>query len=574
MDKVSEKIKVKMNTLENLKRSLLDYNIDGYIIPKNDEYFQEYSNPNRLEKVSKFSGSAGLCVILKKKNLLFVDGRYTIQAKNETKNKFIILEISHQQIKKYTKNLSIGYDPKLFTSETLKRNFSECKLKPIHNNLVDLKTKNNGKMTMDKQFFHLKKNITGEGHESKIQKILKILKRKKIDNIFISAPENVAWLLNIRGRDIQYSPCPNCQIILTQEKKIFFLSDGKKHLNLKKSKIFKKIYFINKKKFLNVLSFLKGKNLQIDKSTCSIYFENLIKSKFKTIIDIDPCYLLKAVKNKTEIKNMQSAHFEDGLALTRFLFWIKNVKNLKDEIYLEKTLENFRKKSNNYLYPSFKTISASGPNGSIIHYNATSKSNKKIKKKSIYLFDSGGQYKYGTTDVTRTICFAKQNLKIKNIFTRVLKGHIAVVSSKFKKKFTGANLDNKARYWLKQVGLDYAHGTGHGVGFFLNVHEGPQSISKNNNVFFRAGMILSNEPGYYKKNSYGIRIENLIYVRKDKNYSFFENLTYVPIDLDMINFDLLNKSEENYINNYHSTIYLKYKNYLTSNEKRWLRKLF
>ena len=563
-----------MDILKNLKKCFYKYNIDGYIIPKNDEYFQEYAEINRLEKISGFSGSAGICIILNSKNLLFVDGRYTIQAKNETKNKFIILEISKLNIKNYTKNLKLGYDPKFFTSELLRSNFSECILKPIQRNLIDLVNIVKLRKKKNNKFFYLNKTVTGEDHKSKIRKLLKILKLKKIDNIFISAPENVAWLLNIRGRDNPYSPSPNCQIILTMDKKIYFFSDKKKCDSLKNRKIFDNISFVEKENFFEVFKFIKGKNILIDNKTCSVYFENLLKSKFKIINSIDPCYSLKSIKNKTEITNMEKAHFDDGLALTKFIYWIKSTKNLKNEIYLEKNLEKYRKKSNNYLYPSFKTISASGSNGSIIHYNATNHTNRKIKKNDIYLFDSGGQYRFGTTDVTRTVCFTEPNIKIKNIFTRVLKGHIAVVSTKFKKNYTGAKLDQKARFWLKSIGLDYAHGTGHGVGFFLNVHEGPQSISKNNNSPLKEGMILSNEPGYYSENKFGIRIENLIFIKKNKNHLFFDNLTYVPLDLDMINFKLLNNKEKNYLKNYHLNIYLKYKNFLKINEKKWLKNLF
>ena len=215
---------------------------------------------------------------------------------------------------------------------------------------------------------------------------------------------------------------------------------------------------------------------------------------------------------------MEKAHIEDGIALTKFLYWIKNKKNNGlDELGAEKKLEKFRKKRKNFLYPSFNTIAGSGPNGAIIHYRANKKTNRKIKSKDIFLCDSGGQYKYGTTDVTRTICFAKPNDRIKNIFTRVLKGHIAVAMAELNKLNTGYKLDKKARHWLNKINLDYGHGTGHGVGYFLNVHEGPQAISKYNNIKLQNGMILSNEPGYYEKNKFGIRIENLVYIKKTKN---------------------------------------------------------
>jgi Xaa-Pro aminopeptidase len=275
-----------------------------------------------------------------------------------------------------------------------------------------------------------------------------------------------------------------------------------------------------------------------------------------------------------EIKNMINAHIEDGAALTKFLYWIKNNKSANlTEIDAEKKLERFRKNNKNFLYPSFNTIAGSGPNGAIIHYRSTKKSNRKINDTDIFLCDSGGQYKYGTTDVTRTVCFSRPKSKIKNIFTRVLKGHIAVFNTNLNKINTGKAIDKRARLYLKKVNLDYGHGTGHGVGHFLNVHEGPQSISKYNNVKIIPGMILSNEPGYYENNKFGIRIENLVYVEKNKKNIHFKNLTLAPIDIDLINFNMLSTSEKNYISNYHSEIYSKISKYLNFKEKKWLLSL-
>ena len=268
---------------------------------------------------------------------------------------------------------------------------------------------------------------------------------------------------------------------------------------------------------------------------------------------------------------MLKAHIFDGVALTKFIYWIKNInKKTITEFEAQNKLENFRKKNKDYLYPSFNTIAGTAGNGAIVHYRATKKNTKKIKKKDIFLCDSGGQYKYGTTDVTRTICFSKPKKNIKNIFTRVLKGHIAVVKSNLNKHSSGNLIDIRARKFLKEINLDYQHGTGHGVGFFLNVHEGPQSISKFNKVKLREGMILSNEPGYYKKDKFGIRIENLIYVKKNKNRMYFENLTLVPIDKDLINFDLLTNDEKSYLWRYNLDIYTKLHKYLNQSEKKWL----
>ena len=560
-----------------LKKLMNNENIDGYIVPKNDEFFSEYSFPNRLKLISNFSGSAGLAIILKDKNLLFVDGRYTLQANIECGKNFKIFEIPKIRpfdlITKIKNKLTLGFDPKLFTEISLKSNFRDsCNLIPINNNLIDeiFNLKNNYKT---KEFYCLNEIVAGEKITSKLYKLSSILKKKKIENIFISAPENCAWLLNIRGFDNPNSPIPNCQIILNN-KNIYFFSDIKKIRKIKNTISYKKIKFYEFKEFAKVINNLKGKNFSIDKNSCSVFNKSIILSKFNILNEIDPCYALKAIKNKTEIKNMINAHVADGAALTKFLYWMKSKKNFDlTEIDAEKKLENFRKKNVNFLYPSFNTIAGSGPNGAIVHYRAKKNSNRKINKKDIFLCDSGGQYKYGTTDVTRTICFSKPSPRVKNIFTRVLKGHIAVFNTDLNKISTGKDIDKRARFFLKKINLDYGHGTGHGVGYFLNVHEGPQAISKYNSVKILPGMILSNEPGYYEKKKFGIRIENLVHVEKNKNKTFFKNLTLAPIDTDLINFKMLNTSEKKYLFSYHMDIYAKISKFLNSNEKKWFLSL-
>ena len=561
-----------------LKKLINFYNLDGYLVPKNDAYFSEFALPDRLKIISNFSGSAGFAIILKKENFLFVDGRYTIQAKIQAGEYFKVIEIpkftAKQILKKFNKKLSIGFDPQLFTNSTLKKNFSNiCDLIPITENLIDKIYKNKKKFLIN-PFYNLSEKISGESIGSKINRLIQIMKSKKIDNIFISAPENVAWLLNIRGKDSPNSPIPNCKIILTKKKRIFFFSCPKKIQQIKINKKYKYFTFCTYEKFSKITNKLNGDNFCIDSTTCSVSNENIIRSTFKIKSNIDPCYILKSIKNKSEIKNMINAHLKDGLALTKFIFWIKNINKKKiTEKLAQHKLEKFRKLNKNYLFPSFETIAGAGPNGAIVHYRATKKSNKIIDKNDIFLCDSGGQYKFGTTDVTRTLCFSKQKQSIKNIFTKVLKGHIAVAQTNLKKENTGKKIDIRARKFLKKDGLDYAHGTGHGVGFFLNVHEGPQSISKYNSIKIKEGMILSNEPGYYKKGHYGIRIENLVYVKKDKNNLHFENLTFAPIEKDLINFKLLNNLEKNYLFKYHLDIYSKYSKFLNLKEKRWLASL-
>ena len=546
-------------------------NLDGYILPKNDNYFTEYSNINNLKSITNFSGSAGFAIFLKNKKYLFVDGRYTIQAEKETGKEFKICEIPYvwpRDILK--KKIKIGFDPNLFTWETLYKYFGDSyNLVPLN---FKLKIKN--KFINNFPFFSLNSSVAGESVKNKINRLIKIMNKKKIDYKYISSGENICWLLNIRGKDLPNSPIANCKMILTKDKKIYFFSNKDKVNKIKFSLKKFKIRFLDRNSIFKSLINLKFGNFSIDSKTCSVFEESLIKYKFKVVEKEDPIYFLKSLKNKTEIKNMINAHIEDGVALTKFLYWIKNQKisNLS-EMGIDKKLESFRKRSKNYLYPSFDTIAGSGPNGAIIHYRSNKFSNRKLKKSDLLLLDSGGQYKWGTTDVTRTICFSNVSNKVQNIFTRVLKGHIAVALSNINKEKNGHNIDKIARKSLNSVGLDYRHGTGHGVGAFLNVHEGPQGISKNNNIKLKEGMILSNEPGFYKKNYFGIRIENLVFIKRMKSKLLFENLTMAPIDTDLINFKMLNKKEKKYLFKYHFDVYNNISPFLNRNEKKWLGSL-
>ena len=556
--------------INELREKFKKYNIDGYVVPKNDDYFTEYSKINRLKIISNFSGSAGLAIILKNKNYLFTDGRYTIQSEMESGKYFKI--VSYEKIIncKLFKNLRLGLDPKLFTQQQIKNYFlKNNQIKFLSNNLID--EIENHKVVKSIPFFSLKDEIVGESRKSKIDKIINYLKKNKADNLFVTAPENVAWILNIRGSDGPNSPVPNSRLIINKSKKIFLITELYKAKKLIKEKIINKNQLIPTNDLPNKILALNGKNFIIDNKSCSVFYENIIKSKFKIIKREDPTYLLKAIKNNTEIDNMIRSHVIDGVALTKFIYWIKKVNKKKiTEVDAQIKLEKFRKKNNKYLYPSFETIAGAGENGAIVHYRAKKSSCRTIRKNDIFLCDSGGQYKYGTTDVTRTICFTKPKPSIKNIFTKVLKGHIAVANTDLKLHNTGKKIDRRARKYLNESKLDYAHGTGHGVGFFLNVHEGPQSISKLNNVKIQEGMILSNEPGYYKKGYYGIRIENLVFVKKDKKKICFENLTLAPIEKDLINFNLLTKSEKDYLFKYHLDVYSKLSKYLSPNERKWL----
>lgn len=422
------------NRIKLVRNKFKRHKIDGYVVPKNDEFFSEYAVRDRLKTISNFTGSAGLAIILKNKNYLFVDGRYTIQAQKESGKLFKIIEIHKFLPGKVLKNLTLGFDPNIFTTRQIKIYFGKSlKLKPLNTNLIDLVYKN--KNSKVKPFFSLKTKFAGVSHIDKKKKILKILKKNKADYLFVTAPENLAWIMNIRGSDNPNSPIPNGNLLIGKNGNIFLIAKKEKVLKLIKDKKFKKNEIVKPENFKTLINKINGKKFIIDDLTCSILNENIIKTKFKIIKREDPCYKLKSIKNSSEIKFMIKAHKEDGLALTRFLYWIKNTKQKKlTEIDAQNKLEKFRKLNNNYLYPSFNTIAGTGSNGAIVHYRASKKTNKIIKKKDIFLCDSGGQYKFGTTDVTRTLCFSKQSNSIKNKFTKVLKGHIAVVTSNLKKR--------------------------------------------------------------------------------------------------------------------------------------------
>jgi Xaa-Pro aminopeptidase len=567
-----------MEKIEKLKKTFQSERIDGYIVPKNDKFFGEYI-PNyndRLNFISNFSGSYGLALILKDKNYLFVDGRYTLQANKQSGKLFKIITIPDKMPYDIIKEekITIGFDSNLFTKKTLSLFFgkSQCKYKPLAKNLIDEIWKRKIKISSNK-FFLLPNKSVSEKYQSKIYKIKDYLKKKKSDFLFITASENNAWLLNIRGRDTEYSPIPNSYILIDKNKNIKFFCDLKK-ISISFRKYFKEIEFMDIGICSKILSEIKKKKFIIDKNSCSYFFENIISKNNKILNFHDPIYFLKAIKGKQEIENIKKAHIYDGVALTKYLFWLKKNYNKKKitEISASKKLLKFRKKNKKFKFLSFPTISGTGPNGAIIHYKATKGTDRKLKKGDIYLVDSGGQYEFGTTDVTRTISLKNSNKRIKDIFTRVLKGHIAVANFKLKKSTSGSVIDKSARKYLKQIGLNYAHGTGHGVGYYLNVHEGPHAISKKNRINFQKGMIVSNEPGYYEKNKFGIRIENLIYVKKNKKKISFENLTMAPIEKDLIIRESLNKNEKKWLNNYHKTVFRNLRKFMNKIEAFELQK--
>ena len=561
-----------MEKIKKLRNKFKLYQLDGYIIPKNDEYFSEYvpHHKDNLKYISNFTGSYGIALILKSENILLVDGRYTVQANNQSGSDFKILTLP--LCKKNLPKINgkrIGYDPRIFNESTIKRfkKLLNINFFPITDNLVSFSKREISSKKKKLNFYLLKKSISGRSNLHKLQGIKRYLIKNNYDLIFVTSPENVAWLLNIRGEDSDFSPIPNSRLIMDKKMNIFLFCDlNKINKNLKK-----KLYFLKLIDIEDLDEFLlriKNKQFSIDKISCSIFYINQIIKNNLILNKSDPIYYLKSIKNNIEIKNTIKAHEYDGAALTKFIFWVKKNYEKKKitEISAQNKLFEFKKKCKKFKNLSFPTISSTGSNGAIVHYNATNKTNKTLKKGNLYLVDSGGQYYFGTTDVTRTISLGSKNKRIKEIFTRVLQGHLNLTNYKVTEKTTGSELDQIARKNLKKINLDYSHGTGHGVGFFLNVHEGPQSISKFNKIKLKPGMILSNEPGYYKKGEFGLRIENLIFLKKKNNKKKFYNLTYVPIDKSLIIKKLMNKNEIAWLNEYHKIVYTKLKKYMNNEE--------
>ena len=567
-----------MEKIKKLRKLFKQFNLDGYIVPKNNNFFGEYvSAPeDNLKYISNFTGSAGFAIILKNKNFMFVDGRYTTQATIQCGKDYEIFTIP----KKYpfnvfnNKSLNLGFDPRLHTENSLNKLYknSSIKLKPLNINLIDLLWKRKKNLNI-KPFYLIKDLDAGEKLENKLSRLNKLIKLNNVDYVFTTASENIAWLLNIRGYDCDYSPLPNSHAFIGKDKKVVLFCNLKKINKSLKAKLNRKIKILDFHQLPNFILNLLNKKILIDVLTCSIFFKILISKNNSVIEKQDPIYFLKSLKNKTEIKNSIKSHIHDGAALTKFIFWLKNAYKTKKitEISAQEKLLEFRKKNRLFYSLSFPTISGTGPNGAIIHYKADKKSSRLLKKGDVYLVDSGAQYLYGTTDVTRTLSLDVKSSRIKEIFTRVLKGHIAVASYKLKKESNGDKIDYVARKPLRDINLDYPHGTGHGVGCFLNVHEGPQGISRGNKVRFKEGMITSNEPGFYKKNHFGIRIENLIYIKKIKNKLQFIDLTLAPIEKTLIEKKFLTSSEKYWLNSYHQRVYKSLKKFMNKFELTQLK---
>jgi len=579
----------KTSKLYLLQENLRNNDIDFFVINRTDEFLNEYIAPyaERLQWLTNFSGSAGKAIIAQKKAILFVDGRYTSQAKAQINADEITLN-HNNNFWKVLKNCCrsgklIGLDPKLHSIDEITKfheyiNDSNAKLIFLNINPIDFVWKDQPAKKYAKIFDH-PLNFAGLDRSIKIKSFQNSLKEQKLDYYFLTSLDSIAWLLNIRGDDIKFTPIAFLYLIISKnEKPILYVSMDSLNQKLKKNlikiielKSINKIEFVFKK-------FLRNKIIGMDFKNTAFYFYQLAVVAGLKIKNVNnPCLLPKAIKNPTEIEGARNAFIRDGVSLTKFLYWLKNTNDFSSlsEKSLAEKLFSFRKANDFFHSLSFESISAIGKNAALPHYKVSQDSNSLLLKNSIYLIDSGAQYLDGTTDITRTIIIGIPTEEQKDRFTRVLKGHISLSSHVFKKGTKGTDIDYLARESLNEIGYDYDHGTGHGIGSFLNVHEGPQRIGKKNqfdSIKLAPGMILSNEPGYYKEGEYGIRIENILVIKEKDNATLeFENISWTPIDKNLIIKKMLNDFEIKWVNNYHNKVYKFLVNFLNQEERKWLK---
>ena len=582
------------NRISLLRAELIKENLEGIVIPLTDEFQGEYlaKSSRRLEWLTGFTGSAGIALVFQDKSFFFTDGRYILQAKKQLpKNDYTLFNSSQLSLENWFNNnlkpnIKIAFDPWLHTITWVKRIRSviqqnNCELVSTPDNLIDRIWEDRPPPPVSPVQI-LNETFSGESVESKKKRIANNLKNES-DVFVLVDPSSISWLANIRGNDIPFSPYVMSYALLHKDSHLEIFIDVRKIVPSVRKKLAEYVAIKPIKNFISELIKLgeKTKVVGIDPNTTPELVGTILKKAGAKVVNSkDPCELPKACKNTTEISGFHSAHKRDGLALTRFLYWLSKEapKGKLTEITAAAKLESLRRKGKYYRGPSFPTISGSGENGAIIHYRATKNSDKELKLNSLYLVDSGGQYLDGTTDVTRTVVIGEPKEEMKDRFTRVLKGHISLASACFPKDTTGSQLDVLARLPLWEAGLDYDHGTGHGVGHYLSVHEGPHRISKtHSSVKLEPGMIISNEPGYYKEGDYGIRIENLVLVKiaeevenSENKMLEFETLTLAPIDLSLVKVSTLSKEEKTWLNNYHQKVFDTYKDSLSRMEINWL----
>ncbi|MGL5718942.1 MAG: aminopeptidase P family protein [Paraclostridium sp.] len=585
--------------IEKLRELMKEKNIFAYMIPSSDYHQSEYVGDyfKLRPYMSGFTGSAGTLIVTEEEACLWTDGRYFIQAEEELKDSEIKLMKMYEEgvptieeylVDKLPQDSKLGFDGKVISAsqgKNLSKKLEEKKIEIVYQfDLVDDIYKDRPSLSKEDAFL-LDIKYAGESFSDKLKKLREKMDDLKVNTHVISTLDDIAWLFNIRGRDVKFNPVVLSYAVITLDEVYLFIDENKINEEIL-SELNKENVII--KPYDNVYEFIKGLN-ENNKVLVDIYKVNYaiyknIPENIEKIEKSNPTTLMKAIKNETEIKSMRNSHIKDGVAFTKFMYWIKNNIGKVEitEISATEKLEGFRREQEGFIEPSFGTIAGYKDHAAMMHYSAAPETEYKLEQEGLFLVDSGGQYYDGTTDITRTIALGELNEELKHHFTSVVRGVIGLSKARFLHGTRGVNLDILARGPLWECDIDYKCGTGHGIGFLLNVHEGPNSFywkitgDKVTNAVLEEGMITTNEPGIYVEGSHGIRIENEIVVKKGtKNeygqFMYFEPITFAPIDLDAIDTKYMNKDEITYLNNYHKLVYDEVSPYLNEDEKEWLK---
>ncbi|HVJ31819.1 MAG TPA: aminopeptidase P family protein [Terriglobia bacterium] len=561
--------------LAALQQELRRRNLTGFIVPRADEHQGEYvpKRAERLAWISNFTGSAGLVIVLQDRAAIWVDGRYTLQVREQVDSSlFEILHITNSPAeawlaKHLSKGARLGFDPWLLTADTAQRfraaaEQAGAELVAVDGNPLDAVWHDQPAAPIA-PVWPQDIRYAGRASAEKRQQMAEKLVAQGRDAAVISAPDSICWLLNIRGGDVPCTPFALGYAVLHKDGQVDLFMDRRKFPPVTLAHLGNQVTLRQPEAFLSALDELgtQKARVNVDAATAGIAISDRLRAAGATVaVAEDICALPKATKNPVEIEGTRKAHRRDGAAVAQFLSWLSGEapKGQLTEMDAAEKLAEFRRRNDLFRGFSFDTISGAGPNAAVVHYRVTPKTNRKLEMNAIYLVDSGGQYLDGTTDITRTLVVGEATAEMKDRFTRVLKGHIALATAKFPRGTTGSQLDVLARRPLWDAGLDFDHGTGHGVGSYLSVHEGPQRISKvPNRVALEPGMIISNEPGYYKDGAYGIRIENLVVVQPVDSYPNmlqFETITFAPIDLNLVDSSIMTRAEIDWLNAYHAKV--------------------
>ena len=585
--------------IENIRDLMKEKNVYAYIVPSSDYHQSEYVGDyfKSREFMSGFTGSAGTLIISMDEAGLWTDGRYFIQAEQELKDSGIKLfkmgeegvpTIEEYLLEKLPKNSTLGFDGRVMSVKEGQSLANKLAFKGINieykYDLVNDIWEDRCSLPTEKAFL-LGTEYSGESFSDKLSRIRAVMKEKKATTHILASLDDIAWLFNIRGRDVKSNPVVLSYAVISIDSVYLFIDKNKigKDIRAELSKENVQI-----KGYEEVYEFIKNIDenevVLIDTSKVNYAIYNNIPSNVQKIEERNPSILFKSIKNEIELKNIRNSHIKDGVAFTKFMYWLKNnIGKIEiTEISATQKLEEFRREQDKFIEPSFSTIAAYKDHAAMMHYSATEESNYKLEPRDLFLVDSGGQYFDGTTDITRTIALGPIPENVRKDFTNVVRGMIRLSKAKFLYGCRGYNLDILARGPLWEEGIDYKCGTGHGIGFVLNVHEGPNGFrwkvreDIDDSCILEEGMVTTNEPGVYVENSHGIRIENEIVVRKaEKNeygqFMDFEVITFAPIDLDAIDESLILKDEKVYLNNYHKQVYDKISPYLNEEEKQWLK---